>query len=305
MTGTRATATAMPPLRLRFCAAAVAVTVAAFAPLTSSSSSSSSTPTSGSGVAYGINPALTNTIVVDQNRVLLPGLVGARVNVATVAELQQLLDAHPNTVVYLRRSQFEVVPDGNTTGLTIRSNRSVVLDDHTTIWCRSTARLPSPGSLPAAEAKYGPHLVMLTGTNVGFKGGHVTDYTVNATGAAVPVTVGVRVFMARDAKLVGVTLRGGWGNAVRVVASDGATSPPFLPCPSYYNVGCQAAQLPFVQGQAYSPALALAEVLLRAQARLPVSLINNTIIGTSVGFRAVWLTWIFGVVATGNTIRGQ
>ena len=114
----------------------------------------------------------------------------------------------------------------------------MVLDGQTVIWCRATAALPTPASLPAAEAKYGPHLVLLSGTNVAFKGGQLVDYTMTPDGASAPASVGVRVFMARDAKLVGVTLSGGWGNAVRVVADDGATSPPFPACPSYFNAGC-------------------------------------------------------------------
>ena len=157
--------------------------------------------------------------------------------------------------------------------------------------------------LPAAEAKYGPHLVALLGNNTGLKGGQLLDYTSTST-STVPVTVGVRIFNARDAKVSGVTLRGGWGNAIRVVSTDGATSPPFGSCPSYYGTGCQMAQLPFVQGRAYSPELALAELLLRGQVQPPVSIVNNTIVATGEGFRAIWLTWVFGAVVSRNVIRG-
>jgi hypothetical protein len=159
--------------------------------------------------------------------------------------------------------------------------------------------------LTAAEAKYGPHLVALLGNNTGLKGGQLLDFTYsNSNSSFIPTTVGVRVLNARDAKVVGVTLRGKWGNAIRVVSSDGATSPPFEACPNYFTTGCQMGQLPFVQGKPYSADLALAELSLRAQARPPVSLINNTIVATGAGFRAVWLTWAFGVVVSRNVIRG-
>ena len=123
--------------------------------------------------------------------------------------------------------------------------------------------------LPVAEAKYGPHLVAMFGNNTGFRGGQLLDYTSTST-STVPVTVGIRIFNARDAKVAGVTLRGGWGNAIRVFSNDGATSPPFGSCPNYFTVGCQINQLPFVQGKPYSSDLALAELLLKGQVQPPV-----------------------------------
>ena len=125
--------------------------------------------------------------------------------------------------------------------------------------------------LPAAEAKYGPHLVALLGNNTAVKGGQLLYYTSTSTSAP-PITVGIRVFNSRDAKVVGVALRGGWGNAIRVFSTSGATSPEFAPCPNYCGVGCQTAQLPFAQGRQYSSDLALAELLLKGQVQPPVSL---------------------------------
>ena len=253
-------------------------------------------------VAYGINDELKSMVVVKNN--VVTDESGAAVPIDTAARLQELLDDSPNTAIYVLHSSFEVVPDGNRTGITIRSNRSLVLDDRSVIWCNST--LPPPLYLPAAEAKYGPHLVALMGNNTGLKGGQLLDYTNQNTepAAAIPVTIGIRIFQSRDAKVAGVTLKGGWGNAIRVFNSDGATSPPFAPCPDYFTVGCQATQLPFVQGLPYSHDLALAELLLKGQVQPPVSLINNTIIAQGTGFRGIWLTWAFGVVTTRNTIRG-
>lgn len=253
-------------------------------------------------VAYGINHELKSIVVVKNNAVA--GASGSSVPIDTASRLQELLDDNPNTVIYLVHSSFEVVPDGNRTGIMIRSDRSLVLDDESVVWCNST--LPPPLYLPAAEAKYGPHLVALMGNNTGLKGGQLLDYTNQNTEptAAVPVTIGIRIFQSRDAKVTGVTLKGGWGNAIRVFNSDGATSPAFAPCPDYFTAGCQATQLPFAQGLSYSHDLALAELLLKAQVQPPVSLINNTIIAQGTGFRGIWLTWAFGVVTTRNTIRG-
>ena len=79
------------------------------------------------GATYGINAALPNVVVVDRN-VVAAGAPPAGQSVGTLGALQLLLDAHPNTAVYLRRSRFEVVA----TGLTIRSNRSVGATDPNT-----------------------------------------------------------------------------------------------------------------------------------------------------------------------------
>ena len=56
----------------------------------------------------------------------------------TARELQALLDANPNTVVQLRQSSFEIIPDGNNSGITIRSNRSIVMDSTSVIYCNTT-----------------------------------------------------------------------------------------------------------------------------------------------------------------------
>ena len=255
-----------------------------------------------SQASYGINDALKSIVVV-KNNAAVPD-ASASTPIDTAARLQQLLDDNPNTAIYVAHSSFEVVPDGNRTGITIRSDRSLVLDDRSVIWCNST--LPPPLYLPAGEAKYGPHLVALMGNNTGLKGGQLLDYTNQNTepAAPIPVTIGIRIFQSRDAKVTGVTLKGGWGNAIRVFNSDGATTPAFAPCPDYFTVGCQASQLPFAQGLPYSHDLALAELLLKAQVQPPVSLINNTIYAQGTGFRGIWLTWAFGAVVTRNTIRG-
>jgi hypothetical protein len=246
-------------------------------------------------VEFGINTALPFIIVVDGNTEIKTGK-----SVTTARQLQALLDNHPNTAVHLKRSRFEVIPDGNNTGISIRSNRSLVMDDASSIFCVSA--LPVPLFLPPAESKYGPHLVMLTGSNTGLKGGQILQPT-NST-ALPATTVGVRIFMARDAKVVGVNLHGTWGNSIRVFNGDGATSPPFDSCPSYFTAGCQAEQLPFAQGLSHSSELALAEVMLKGLVQPPVSLINNTITSTAVGTRAIWITWAFGAVVTRNVIRG-
>ena len=90
---------------------------------------------------YGINEALSSIVVVEGN-ILVHGPGTAAAAVDTAAQLQQLLDRSPNTAVYLRRSRFEVVPDGNRTGIAIHSNQSLVLDEESVIWCNST--LPPP-----------------------------------------------------------------------------------------------------------------------------------------------------------------
>ena len=55
------------------------------------------------------NAGLTNTITIVANRVLQPyGQGQSQQSVATVALLQALLDAHPNTVFEVSRSRWEI-----------------------------------------------------------------------------------------------------------------------------------------------------------------------------------------------------
>ena len=92
---------------------------------------------------YGINPTLTAMVFVEDNKLVhAAGGAAATTPVDTAAQLQDLLDRSPNSVIYLRRSTFEVVADGNYTGITIRSNRSLVMDAGSVIFCNST--LPPP-----------------------------------------------------------------------------------------------------------------------------------------------------------------
>ena len=95
-------------------------------------------PRAAAGAVHGTNAALPGIVVVERNAVR-----GSGEPVATAAALQRVLDTNPGTAVFLLRSYFEVVPDGNRTGITIRSNRSLVLGEGSTIWCNST--LPLPG----------------------------------------------------------------------------------------------------------------------------------------------------------------
>jgi hypothetical protein len=243
-------------------------------------------------VDFGINLGLPSVVVIDLNVE-----VGSGKPVATAAALQAVLDGNPHTAVHVKRSSFEIIPDGSSTGIAIRSNRSLVMDNSSVIYCDS--HLPLPLHLPSAEAKYGPHLVLLTGTNVGFKGGTLLQQGNTSAGAA--DTVGVRIFMARDAKLVGVNLTGSWGNHIRIFNGDGATSPTFPSCPSYFNTACQIGQLPFADPESQ---LSLSAMLLRGLTAPPVSLLGNTITATAVGTRAIWLTWAFGAVVARNVIRG-
>ena len=90
---------------------------------------------------HGINAALTSMVFVENNKLVHTG-GGATTPIETAAQLQDLLDESPNSAIYLRRSTFEVVPDGNHTGITIRSNQSLVMDAGSVIFCNST--LPAP-----------------------------------------------------------------------------------------------------------------------------------------------------------------
>ena len=93
---------------------------------------------------FGINSALTNMIVVRNHVDTATGKA-----VATARDLQALLDANPNTAVHLLNTRIEVVPDGNSTGILISSNRSLVMDDDSAIFCDSA--LPVPAYLPAGK----------------------------------------------------------------------------------------------------------------------------------------------------------
>jgi hypothetical protein len=94
---------------------------------------------------HGINAALTSMVFVENNKLVhTAGGGGAATTtpIETAAQLQDLLDESPNSAIYLRRSTFEVVADGNHTGITIRSNQSLVMDAGSVIFCNST--LPAP-----------------------------------------------------------------------------------------------------------------------------------------------------------------
>jgi hypothetical protein len=93
---------------------------------------------------HGINAALTSMVFVENNKLVhTAGGGGATTTpIETAAQLQDLLDESPNSAIYLRRSTFEVVADGNHTGITIRSNQSLVMDAGSVIFCNST--LPAP-----------------------------------------------------------------------------------------------------------------------------------------------------------------
>ena len=248
-------------------------------------------------VGWGINDALAHAVVITDNHVHASGE-----GVATSVQLQTLLDANPNTAFYLRRTRIEIVADGNRTGLTLAGNRSLVMDAASEIFC--TTALPPPGNIPPSDAKYGPHLILLTGTNVGIRGGRVTQHTAPGSSQKPDNSVGIRLLDASDAKVSQVTLSGSWGQAIRVMGNDGATAPPFGSCPSYYTAGCQAPQLPFQQGLNFSSQLALSELMTMGLVRPPVVLLNNTIVASARAERAIWLTWSVGVIVAGNVIRG-
>ena len=90
-----------------------------------------------------MNGALTKIVLVRANK-LVHGPTGTTAGSAidTVAQLQRLLDKSPSTAVYLQQSRFEVIADGNHTGIAIRSNQSLILDDNSAIWCNSTLPVP-------------------------------------------------------------------------------------------------------------------------------------------------------------------
>ena len=110
---------------------------------------------------------------------------GTSAPIDSAAKLQQLLDDNPNTVFTSFTPLSKLLRTGTEPfamqRIAIRSNQS--LDAESVIWCNPT--LPSPLYLPHAEAKCGPHLL-------------VKQYRTQGWTATIPVTIGIRVFQARD-----------------------------------------------------------------------------------------------------------
>ena len=77
--------------------------------------------------AGGVNHALRQRVEITANR------LGGR-QVETVAQLNAVLEAHPNAIGYVRDSAFTIDP-ARPEPVRVRSNRSLVLDGATTIRC--------------------------------------------------------------------------------------------------------------------------------------------------------------------------
>jgi parallel beta-helix repeat protein len=240
----------------------------------------------------GVNHGLHSRIYIDGNKADISGT--SQREVETVAQLQQVLDAHPNTIIYLSHSTFTIDHD-NPQPIRLGSNRSLVMDEHTVIRNDGAVLPPTDPRPPQNVSGYGG-MIILTGNNIALAGGRIEQTTLDLvckygpdrdTGGS--CNFGVDVFNAADAKVSDVTIHGSFSNAIRVFNSQGVASGK----PSSDSFGAAA---------------------LGALTRRPVVLTRNTLVNPypkgncsncSVQPRGIWLIVSAGVIVSSNTVVGQ
>ena len=236
----------------------------------------------------GVNHGLTAALVIADNK-----LASSGEPVETIAQLQLVLNAHPNTVVHLSRSTF-TVDKANPQPVRLNSNRSLLMDAHSAIRNDGAVMPPSDPLPPQNVSGYGG-VVILTGQNIALSGGRIEQTALDLvckygpnrdTGGS--CNFGVDVFNAADAKVTGVTIHGSFADAIRVFDSQG-------------NAGGKPVAATF------------GEAALAALTRRPVVLSHNTLSNPfphgncstcTVQPRGIWLIVSAGVIVSSNTVVG-
>ena len=208
----------------------------------------------------------------------------------TVAQLQSVLDASPNTIIYLFRSTFEI-DKANPKPIKLHSNRSLVMDAATKI--RNRVTMPPTVSLPPQNVSGYGGVVILSGSNIALSGGRIEQDALNLeckygpdrdTGGS--CNFGVDVYQGTDVKVINVTIIGSFGDAIRV-----------------YNGQANARGKPVAE--------AFGKAALAALTRRPVVLAHNTIVNPysfgncsncTVQPRGMWIIGSAGV--SGNSVVG-
>ena len=134
-------------------------------------------------------------------------------SVATVAQLQALLDAHPNTVFDVSHSRWTV----KNQSIWLRSNRSLVMD--------STTVIEGTGLLPLTNPKHegGGAVLTVTGTNISVAGGRIQQEILSACAQAKvqptpgACNFGVDIYYSSGITFRDMVVEGSFMSAVRVV----------------------------------------------------------------------------------------
>ena len=121
----------------------------------------------------------------------------------TVAQLQSVLDASPNTIIYLFRSTFEI-DKANPKPIKLHSNRSLVMDAATKI--RNRVTMPPTVSLPPQNVSGYGGVVILSGSNIARTASNrmhsisnaSTGQTETRAGAAISVSMSTKVPTSRS-----------------------------------------------------------------------------------------------------------
>ncbi len=236
----------------------------------------------------GVNHALTSRVLIADNK-----LVGSGAVVKTVAQLQQVLDSHPGTIVDLARSTF-TIDRADPQPVRLTSNRSLLMDAQTTIRNDGATMPPTDPTPPQNVSGYGG-LVVVTGDNVALAGGRIEQTALDLvckygpnrdTGGS--CNFGVDVWNAVNAKVTGVTIHGSFSDAIRVFNSQGI------------DRGKPVAE-------------SFGKAALAALTRRPVVIAHNTLVNPfshgncstcTVQPRGIWLIVSAGVIVSSNTVVG-
>ena len=247
---------------------------------TSSQSKACTTGMPGVNNCGKTNPGLSQTIEIFNNRVESSGE-----SVASVVQLQALLDAHPNTVFQVRRSRWAI----DTQSIWLRTNRTLMMDSETVI--ESAVLIPSTqhaelqsGSTPVTG--YGA-LLTISGNNIGVVGGRFLQSAQNISCNCCNggCNFAIDIFHSSGVKLRDSVVQGSFGSSVRV--QEGYS-------PARIKPG--------------SPPTSSEWVTLPGLARQPVLITNVTLLhhaNTSLlTLRGFWTVMATNVIFTRNRISG-
>ena len=229
------------------------------------------------------NTGLTQTIKIVANRVLQSG---GQSSVATVAQLQALLDSNPNTVFKVSKSHW-TIDKQQPKSIWLRSNRTLLMDAETVI--ESSALIPSTQHTVQdgdVVTGYGA-LLTVNGHNIGVVGGKflqaTQDITCNCCHEG--CNFAIDVFQSSGVKLRDSTVQGSFGSSVRV--QEG-----------YSPAGIKPG----------SPPVKSEWVTLPGLARQPVFITNVTLLhhrNESLSqLRGFWTVMATGVILMRNRIIG-
>ena len=112
----------------------------------------------------GVNHGLHSSVAITNNKY-------SGQAVETVAQLQQVLDSHPNTIVYVSGSSF-TIDKADPQPIRLHSDRSLVMDAATTILADGVVMPPTDPTPPQNVSGYGG-VVVLSGENIAISGGNI------------------------------------------------------------------------------------------------------------------------------------